>query len=75
MHGRGFILRKPQARTRNCILGQRSGMEGTRDGLQQEERVKDMAEREGGGPGLGCTMALFVTMTNESNRFRVVYGF
>lgn len=52
MHGRSFILRKSQARARNCILGQRSGMEGTRDGLQQQqqqERVRDIEEGDGGG--------------------------
>lgn len=48
MHGRSFILRKSQARARNCILAQRSGMEGTRDGLQQQERVRDTEEGEGG---------------------------
>lgn len=50
VHGRTFILRKSQARTRNYILRQRSGMEGTRDCLQQE-RVRD--RDEGGGLGIG----------------------
>lgn len=57
MHGRSFILRKSQARARNYILGQRSGMEGTRDGLQQQERVKDIEEGGGGGVGVGDWVA------------------
>lgn len=46
-------------------------------GLQQEERVKDRVKAGGwrGVQGLGCTMALFATVTNESSRCRVVYGF
>lgn len=40
--------------------------------MQQEERVTD---RQKGGWGVNCTMAPFATTTNESDRFRVVYGF
>lgn len=50
---------------------------GGGDGLQQEERVKDRVKAGGwrGVQGLGCTMALFATVTNESGRCGVVYGF
>lgn len=50
---------------------------GGGDGLQQEERVKDRVKAGGwrGVQGLGCTMALFATVTNESSRCGVVYGF
>lgn len=67
LKGRGFILRKSQAKWETLSSGQRSGMVMACSG---EARGKDW-----GGSGLGCTIAVIVTVTNKSNRFRVVYGF
>lgn len=45
MHGQELYFKKVSAWTRNCILGQRSGMEGTRAGSQQQERVREVERR------------------------------
>lgn len=63
----GIYFKKISSQMRNCILRTkvRDG-----DGLQAGRLEGKM-----GGSGLGCTIAVIVTVTNKSNRFRVVYGF
>lgn len=60
-----------EVRARNRILGTRS----VRDGRNEGWLAAAGEEREKSRGGLGCTTALFATMTNERKRFRAVFGF
>lgn len=70
---RWLYFKKVSSQMRNRILGRRSLTEGRVDSVQPGGESEK--QKEEGGRGLGCTIATIVSVTNDSNRSRAVYGF